>query len=141
MKEQVAIACIFYDCLLYYGYQPYYEATDVRPSYHLWLATLQSPNPFYRADLEKRTAEQGIININIGSSWDGMSELLDPDYEPMLDMKVSHICAGLLKSESGNEWVHNVDAGVIELHIWQLLESLRNPGCEIIARSTFNVNP
>ncbi|KAI1419718.1 hypothetical protein F5Y12DRAFT_776503 [Xylaria sp. FL1777] len=76
MKEQAAVAAIFCD------YEDSYRAMEPTPDGHLWLAALKSGNPFYREDLEKRAAEQGI-NLESGlSSQDPIVYCLEVDHEP-----------------------------------------------------------
>ncbi|KAI0538567.1 hypothetical protein GGR58DRAFT_292531 [Xylaria digitata] len=57
MKEQAAIAAIFWD------YEVEYKAINPTPNGHLWYAAEKSRNPFYCQDLRKRAAEQGITGI------------------------------------------------------------------------------
>ncbi|THD00246.1 hypothetical protein EYZ11_000296 [Aspergillus tanneri] len=77
MKRQIAIACVFCD------YEGLYRSLQVVPHYHIWLAAKQSPNPFYRQDLETRAIEQGFDVTEKIYSWTGeSSDWLAKDLEP-----------------------------------------------------------
>lgn len=54
MRLQVAHACIVAD------YRMQYDALQIRPSWILWREAQNSPNPYYKADLERRSAELGF---------------------------------------------------------------------------------
>ena len=74
MKTQVAIAAIMIDDHMFYKF------IDHPPHPYLWLAAQNSPNPYYRQDLERKAAEQGI---DLDDVWgDPISDSLQPDLEP-----------------------------------------------------------
>ena len=54
MRLQVAHACIVAD------YREQYDALQIRPSWILWWESRNSHNPYYKADLERRSAELGF---------------------------------------------------------------------------------
>lgn len=54
MRLQIAQACIVAD------YRELYDTLGVRPSWILWEESKNSHNPYYKADLERRSAELGF---------------------------------------------------------------------------------
>ncbi|KAK7421154.1 hypothetical protein QQZ08_010084 [Neonectria magnoliae] len=75
MKEAAGIACIVCD------YEYTYRKINPEPSYLLWTTAKNSTNPYYREDVEKRGAEQGL-NLENYRGWDGELDNVEKDMEP-----------------------------------------------------------
>lgn len=122
MKKQIAIACIHCD------YEFLYSQLDVKPSYHIWVAARDSPNPVYRADVEKRAAEKGIDVTNDAYEWQHIPHCIQAELEPRADKLYTPLCAQLMREgiEVALEDIVRPNPSMIERYVWQPLHRIRN---------------
>ncbi|RMJ22221.1 hypothetical protein PHISP_06912 [Aspergillus sp. HF37] len=117
MKTQIVIACIHCD------YEFPYRKLDFEPSPNIWEAALASPNPFYRADVEKRAAEQGI-DLTDEYEWQEVPHCIQAEWKPRSSHLYTPLFADLM-SES-LDIIERPNPNMIERYVWQPLHRIRN---------------
>lgn len=123
MTHQIAIVCIFAD------YEDLYRKLQPKPHSHLSLAAEQSPNPFYKEDLEKRTEEQGI---DLERTWHwscASSNWLQPDLEPTSNIIPYYTLTPFVMGDDGQRFgtyfEYNLHSDRVETYVWLQPDQIR----------------
>ncbi|RJE19722.1 hypothetical protein PHISCL_07935 [Aspergillus sclerotialis] len=123
MTHQIAITCVLSD------YGRLYRELCVKPHYHIWLAARRSPNPFYRQDLETRSADLGFDVTYPACHWTGATDSwLAEDLEPTSDLIYSPLNPFLMADGGqrvGPYFEYTIKSGIVERYVFQRPELLR----------------
>lgn len=118
MKKQTAIACIHCD------YKSLYSDLGIEPSYHIWKAARNSPNPFYRADVEKRAAEKGVNVTNNLFEWQEVPHCIQAEWKPRPSQLYTPLFPHLMRECL--DIVERPNPSMIERYVWQPPHRIRN---------------
>ncbi|KAF7591420.1 hypothetical protein BBP40_001581 [Aspergillus hancockii] len=123
MTPQTAIAYAF--C----NYEATYRKLQVKPHYYICMAAKQSPNHFYRQDLEMRAPDQGLDVTRRTYYWTGdTADWLAEDLEPTETNIYPPLSPFLMWDDGqriGTNFEYSLDSGIIERYVRQRFDLLR----------------